>query len=169
MNRKGKIALFGGLVAIPITIYTISYFNRRIRYSKLSKIIGDFTGGGTILELIDNPETAQAFNVDYHKGGTIAVGNYLKSSTNEVMRWRDDIYNASHGGTGIGTNETKIEGAFRSMPDKVSVSQVADSYYKRYSLDLYADIINELDGYGDDKVVARISSRVNSMPNYTTY
>jgi hypothetical protein len=169
MTRKTKIALFGGLFAIPMTVYIVSYINKRIRYNKLFAKIGEVQGGGSVQDLMDNPETAQAFDVDYHKGATIPVGNYLKSPNNQVMRWRDDIYNASHGGTGWGTNETKIEGAFRSMPDKVAVSQVADSYYKRYSLDLYADLIDELDGDGDDKVVARISSRVSSMPNYSTY
>ena len=125
-----------------------------------------------VQDLMDNPETAQAFDVDYHKGATIPVGNYLKSPNHQVMRWRDDIYEAGHennAGTGWGTDEVKIEGAFRSMPDKVAVSQVADSYYKRYSMDLYADLLDELDGNGDDKVMARINARVNAMPNYTTY
>ena len=85
------------------------------------------------------------------------------------MRWRDDIYEAGHGGTGIGTDEVKIEGVFRSIPDKVAVSQVSESYYNRYSMDLYADLLSELSGYGDDKVMARINARVNQMPNYTTY
>tara|TARA_R100000005_G_C4998689_1_gene205328 strand:+ start:2899 stop:3411 length:513 start_codon:yes stop_codon:yes gene_type:complete len=170
MNRKTKIALFGGLIAVPLAVFTISYFNRRIRYSKLSKLIGATPSGtGTLPDLMDNPETAQAFNVDYHKGATIPVGNYLKSPNNQVMRWRDDIYEAGHGGTGFGTDEVKIEGVFRSIPDKVAVSQVADSYYNRYSMDLYADLISELSGYGDDKVMARINARVNQMPNYTTY
>tara|TARA_R110002012_G_scaffold284527_1_gene475325 strand:- start:83 stop:601 length:519 start_codon:yes stop_codon:yes gene_type:complete len=172
MTRKTKIALFGGLFAVPMTVYIISYINKRIRYNKLAAKIGDVQGGGSVQDLMDNPETAQAFDVDYHKGATIPVGNYLKSPNNQVMIWRDDIYEAGHehnAGTGWGTDEVKIEGAFRSMPDKVAVSQVADSYYKRYSMDLYADLLDELDGDGDDKVMARINARVNAMPNYTTY
>lgn len=170
MNRKTKIALFGGLIAVPLAVFTISYFNRRIRYSKLSKLIGVTPSGtGTLDDLMDNPTTAQAFDVDYHKGATIPVRNYYKASQTDVIKWRDNIYQAGHGGTGIGTDEVKIEGVFRSMPDKVAVSQVAESYYNRYSMDLYADLISELSDYGDDKVMARINARVNQMPNYTTY
>ena len=51
MNRKTKIALFGGLIAVPLAVFTISYFNRRIRYSKLSKLIGATPSGtGTLLD-----------------------------------------------------------------------------------------------------------------------
>ena len=32
-----------------------------------------------------------------------------------------------------------------------------------------AEHIDEVDGDGDDKVMARINARVNAMPNYTTY
>lgn len=167
MTRKNKIALYGGLLGVSFSYLLISYFGRRIRYNKISKMIDTIPGGNYITDIQDSPELAQAFNIQYHQGATIPVGNYYKSPNNKVMKWRDDIYEAGHGGTGWGTDDTKIEGAFRSMPDKVSVSQVADSYYSRYGIDLYADILSELED--SPKVSARIVDRVGQLPNYTTY
>jgi len=168
MNRKAKIALFGGLIAVPISVFTITYFNKKIRYNKLFNMLSDVKGGGDLPGLMDNPETAQAFDIYYHQGATIPVTNYWKSPNNKVMKWRDDIYIAGHGKyVSWGTTEEQIEGAFRAMPDKVAVSQVADSYQRRYGLDLYADLLNELEDSED--VMARINDRVNALPNYSTY
>ena len=167
MNRKNKIALYGGLLGVSLTYLGVAYFGRRVRYGKLSEMITALPGGSNIVDLLDSPELAQAFNIQYHLGDTIPVGNYYKSPNNKVMKWRDDIYQAGHGGTGFGTDDSKIEGAFRSMPDKVAVSQVADSYYSRYAIDLYADILDELSD--SPKVSARIVDRVAQLPDYTTY
>ena len=167
MTRKTKIALWGGLIAVPISVFTISYFNRRVRYKKLVELIEPLSGGKDLKDAADDPDVQKAFDSYYHQGGTIPHKNYWKSPNNKVMSWRDSIYNAGHGGTGWGTNDTAIEGAFRAMPDKVAVSQVTDSYQRRYNLDLQADLISEL--YDSPEVSKRIFAQVKALPDYTNY
>ena len=167
MTRKQKIALYGGLIAVPLSIFAFSYFIKRIRYLKLVKMIDPLSGGKDLKDIPDDPDVNKAFDIYYHQGGTIPHRNYWKSPNNKVMQWRDTIYNAGHSGTGWGTNDTEIEGAFRAMPDKVAVSQVADSYQRRYEMDLYADLLSELED--SPQVSKRLFTQVKALPDYTTY
>ena len=164
MTRNQQIGIYGGLVAVPMSYFIISYLNRTIRFNKLAGEIAGVVGGTSL------PDVAQdnAFDPEYWKGHTIPVSNYYIMSQNDIIRHRDQLYDAMHGGTGWGTNEDKIVGVFRSLRDKVAISQVADSYQIRYGDDLYADIMSEL-GDGDAEVKAQIGAIVESKLGYTPY
>lgn len=45
---------------------------------------------------------------------------------------------------GLGTNEAKIYGVFRSLTNKIQVSQIANEYLKKYNRDLLADLQSDL-------------------------
>tara|TARA_R110000751_G_C13604919_1_gene462634 strand:+ start:141 stop:647 length:507 start_codon:yes stop_codon:yes gene_type:complete len=168
MTRKQKIALFGGLIAVPLTAFTIFSLIRKKRYMKLRSLIDPLKGGKNLKDIPDDPTLAQAFDIYYHQGATIPHQNYWKAPNKKVMGWRDDIYIAGHGVYhSMGTDEARMEGAFRAMPDKVAVSQVADSYFRRYNLDLYADMLSELND--SPLVSARIVDRVTALPDYSLY
>jgi len=167
MNRKSKIAIYGGLVATPIIFFTLNAVMRNVRYNKISKLISTLPGGANLEDF--QVMQGMAFDTNYHNGGSIPNPNYLKLSNSEVIRHRDNLYRAMHGGLGLGTSEKDIEAVFSSLPDKVAISQVADGYYKRYNIGLYSDLMDELSGYGDEVYRKRIATIVDSKPNFTKY
>ena len=59
MTRKQKIALFGGLIAVPLTAFTIFSLIRKKRYMDLRSLIDPLKGGKDMKDIPDDPTLAQ--------------------------------------------------------------------------------------------------------------
>ena len=164
MTRNQQIGIYGGLVAVPLSYFMLSYVNRRVRFNKLAGEIAGAEGGTSL------PDIAQddAFDPQYWKGATIPITNYYILSPNEIIKYREQLYHSMHGGTGWGTDEDEMLGVFRSLRDKVALSQVADSYQMRYGYDLYSDIMGELES-DDIYTKTQIGTIVDNKLGYTPY
>lgn len=149
-----------GVLFIGATLFSLRKRRRDIRTGKVLIAIQ------TQLEPIAKGLTAQnAFDIHYlnkvlqHIRKDVLV---LKAST--ASRYADQIYKAWGRWYQGGDDEQQVYSVFRSLKDKVQVSQVAKAYQNTYSKNL----IDALKDRFDKEEITIVLNIVNALPNYRT-
>ena len=113
----------------------------------------------------DNPFSGRSFLKGYPKG-TILLTTKSANSLANALRNSFTIF---------GDNETKAIGIFRQLRTKAQVAMLADTFYKKYNLDLWTFLRNGTPYGGfltagfsglNDKELNMILNIVNKLPKY---
>tara|TARA_R110001592_G_scaffold20489_15_gene83101 strand:- start:383 stop:841 length:459 start_codon:yes stop_codon:yes gene_type:complete len=149
MDRKSKLYLGGSLVGFGVMYLIYSSY----RKNKLFKIIKEAIGGagGGSLSTYD-----EWFTPLYHKN--FVDGNFILQSNGTALGYANTLYEE---GFGMNDDEEKIYAVFRSIPDGVALSQVAEKYANKYT-----DLKEQIDYNLDKDEVRKISEILSQKPAY---
>lgn len=104
-----------------------------------------------------------AFSLDYKEQVLSRIsGKVIVLSTSMATRKATSIHNAFAGWWQGGDDEDAIYGVFRSLKDKVQVSQVATAYYDRYRVNLIDKLYDKL----TESEVKIILDIIKKLPAY---
>jgi hypothetical protein len=121
----------------------------------------------TLLEELSklfNPDTAglageEAFDIHYADEVVKKVNNVLIMKADAAQRLAKEIYSAW---SWANDNEDRIYNVFRSLKDKVQVSQVARAYKDAYKVNLIEVFRSKL----SDNEIGQVLRIVNGLPRY---
>jgi hypothetical protein len=149
MDRKSKLYLGGSLVGFGVLYLIYSSYRKK----KLFKIIKEAIGGagGGSLSTYD-----EWFTPLYHKN--FVDGNFILQSNGTALGYANTLYEE---GFGFDDDEEKIYAVFRSIPDGVALSQVAEKYANKYT-----DLKEQIDYKLDKDEVRKISEILSQKPAY---
>lgn len=99
--------------------------------------------------------TLDYFNPSYYLGKS-----FKQLSTNEAEKFARDL---KKGVRSFGTNEEEIYSTFKKLPNRISISQVAEAYYRIYNEDLQSRLLNEM----RDKEKAILFNIIKALPERT--
>lgn len=161
MNKK-TAQILGALAVLGLGTYVVIRVNKRSKDKKARNFLAE-------LEDLRNPgqglEGLDAFNVNYLlnvQGSVNKVVNKLADSDAiEIANKIDDAWGYSipiFGGS-IFDAFDKIKGVFRSLKDRVEVSQVSKAYYDTYGTNLIDDLNDKLDSGEVAEIVAIVKEK----------
>lgn len=118
--------------------------------SELNKLLNPATGGLA---------SDEAFDVNYADEIVKKIKGVILIKTETASQYAKDIYNA----WGLlDDDEDKIYSVFRSLKDKVQVSQVSKSYLRDYKINLIEKMKSKL----SDAEIGQILKIVSGLPTY---
>ena len=151
MNMKGNEMLILKGIAILGIVFLIGYLLtkifQRVGILKDSKTIGEETD-------IKKLRESDYFSPLKHKQTPHKVLG-LGSADAYAKRLRKAMRFA-------GTNEEEIYSVFRSLLNKINISEVAESYYNIYKKDLRTELFNEL----KQSEVSILKQIIDKLPNF---
>lgn len=155
--------IIGSTAVVALIGVTALGLRQRRRDNRTRKLM-------TALQIVVRPVSKQlssenAFNIHYLTTVLQKVKReVLVLKTSSAQRYAQRIHSAWKPWYQGGDDEDRVYSVFRSLKDKVQVSQVAKVYQDRYSKNL----IDTLKDRFDTKEIHKVLDIVKDLPNYRT-
>ncbi len=140
LNPAKNMMFFYALISIVVVIIVISLLRRTgILQSRLKRQLKKEKQikKSAVKNIAQTVNESKLYEPNYYKD--FSPGRWLSDSDAEAMT--KTLRKAMRF---MGTNESEIFGVFRSLTDKIQVSQLADKYADIYQRDLASDLSGEL-------------------------